>query len=148
VKLSLMTDNDLAERMGDTATEAEGARMRRLLTIAGFEDTDEVSDHAWQILLPQAACWYVVGEPPYAPTGYAGIVDGDGCTVCNPSPMGEDNANLIAAAPGLLAALRGLLSEHDALSMATMPPGTDRWPERAAAARAVINMATGHKVLL
>ena len=37
--------------------------------------------------------------------GYRAIVTEDGETVCNPSPMGEANARLIAAAPDLLEAL-------------------------------------------
>lgn len=37
--------------------------------------------------------------------GYRAILDKDGFTVCNPSPMGARNAALIAAAPDLLAAL-------------------------------------------
>jgi len=37
--------------------------------------------------------------------GFRAIVDDMGFTICNPSPMGEQNANLIAAAPDLLEAL-------------------------------------------
>ena len=37
--------------------------------------------------------------------GYRAIVTEDGETICNPSPMGEANARLIAAAPDLLEAL-------------------------------------------
>jgi hypothetical protein len=37
--------------------------------------------------------------------GYRAIVTDDGETICNPSPMGEANARLIAAAPDLLEAL-------------------------------------------
>jgi hypothetical protein len=37
--------------------------------------------------------------------GYRAIVTDDGETICNPSPMGEENARLIAAAPDLLEAL-------------------------------------------
>ena len=42
--------------------------------------------------------------------GYRAIVDADGDTICNPSPMGEANARLIAAAPDLLAALQSLVA--------------------------------------
>lgn len=35
--------------------------------------------------------------------GHHYIVDADGFTICDPSPMGEGNARLIAAAPDLLA---------------------------------------------
>ena len=37
--------------------------------------------------------------------GNRAIVDAEGFTICNPSPMGEANARLIAAAPDLLDAL-------------------------------------------
>ncbi|MFA5387488.1 MAG: hypothetical protein WC322_03795 [Candidatus Paceibacterota bacterium] len=55
------------------------------------------------------------------------------------------NAHLVAAAPRLLAALRGMLREHDALTIATggKPGVTDRWSERATAARAAIAAAEG-----
>jgi len=58
------------------------------------------------------------------------------------------NACLVAAAPELLEALRGMLREHDAITIAAggKPGVTDRWPERAAAARAVIAKATGTQV--
>ena len=51
------------------------------------------------------------------------------------------NARLIAAAPDLLAALKGILREHDALQMAEGRTG-DRWPS-ATRARAAIAKATG-----
>jgi len=38
------------------------------------------------------------------------IVDSEGFTIANPSPMGEADARLIAAAPELLAALQRLLA--------------------------------------
>jgi hypothetical protein len=37
--------------------------------------------------------------------GHHFVIDSDGFTICDPSPMGEANARLIAAAPDLLAAL-------------------------------------------
>ena len=37
--------------------------------------------------------------------GNRAIVDAEGFTICNPSPMGEANARLISAAPDLLEAL-------------------------------------------
>ena len=37
--------------------------------------------------------------------GYRAIVDSLGFTICNPSPMGAQNAALISAAPDLLDAL-------------------------------------------
>ena len=51
------------------------------------------------------------------------------------------DARLIAAAPDLLAALKGILREHDALQMAEGRTG-DRWPA-ATRARAAIAKATG-----
>ena len=51
------------------------------------------------------------------------------------------DARLIAAAPDLLAALKGILREHDALQMAEGRTG-DRWPA-ATRARAAITKATG-----
>ena len=54
--------------------------------------------------------WYrfPVTGPDYAGADYFVILDGDGTTVCNPSPMGQDAARVIAAAPDLLAALQRL----------------------------------------
>lgn len=55
--------------------------------------------------------WYALSEGiTDSAIGYRAIVDSDGVTVCNPSPMGEANARLIAAAPDLLAALQGLMN--------------------------------------
>ena len=48
--------------------------------------------------------WLIEDRLENAHIGYRAIVDEEGCTVCNPSPMGEANARLIAAAPELLAA--------------------------------------------
>lgn len=57
--------------------------------------------------------WAIIDDVTDAAIGYRAIVaiDGEnfGETICNPSPMGEANARLIAAAPELLAALQGLL---------------------------------------
>ena len=52
--------------------------------------------------------WFPVTGPDYAGAEYFVILDGDGTTVCNPSPMGQDAAYLIAAAPAMLAALQRL----------------------------------------
>ncbi len=49
--------------------------------------------------------WYIDCQNESAAIGYRAIVDKDGYTVCSPSPMGQANARLIAAAPDLLAAL-------------------------------------------
>ncbi len=57
-----------------------------------------------------SAPWYALVEGVTdAAIGYRAIIDSDGYTVCNPSPMGEANARLIAAAPDLLEALRATL---------------------------------------
>jgi hypothetical protein len=45
--------------------------------------------------------------------GHHYVVDGDGYTICNPSPMGEANARLIANAPALADALRWALDQID-----------------------------------
>jgi hypothetical protein len=85
------------------------------------------------------APWYALAEGVTdAAIGYRAIIDSDGYTVCNPSPMGEANARLIAAAPDLLNALDGLLDylrDYDA-----------DYPEAApifGKARAAIAKATG-----
>jgi hypothetical protein len=53
--------------------------------------------------------WFPVTGPDYAGAEYFVILETDGATVCNPSPMGQDAARLIAAAPDLLAALQRLV---------------------------------------
>jgi hypothetical protein len=53
--------------------------------------------------------WKIYDQLPDAAIGYRAIIDEDGFTVCNPSPMGEANARLIAAAPDLLASLKELM---------------------------------------
>lgn len=63
--------------------------------------------------------WLIEDRLENAHIGYRAIVDADGCTVCNPSPMGEANARLISAAPDLLEALRDLLSRADLDQSAT-----------------------------
>ena len=80
--------------------------------------------------------WYIDCQNESAAIGYRAIVDGDGYTVCSPSPMGQANARLIAAAPDLLAALRlceRALEERDA----------EAEEHAAKAARAAIAKATG-----
>jgi protein-tyrosine-phosphatase len=60
--------------------------------------------------------WLIEDRLENAHIGYRAIVDADGCTVCNPSPMGEANARLIAAAPDLLDVLcRALPYVEDAI---------------------------------
>ena len=50
--------------------------------------------------------WFWADNVPDAPPQYRMIVDADGATVCDPSPMSEHDARLLAAAPALLAALQ------------------------------------------
>jgi hypothetical protein len=57
--------------------------------------------------------WFWTDSVPDAFIGMRAIVDCDGFTVCDPSPMGQDKAHLIAAAPALLAALEALLEQAD-----------------------------------
>jgi hypothetical protein len=60
------------------------------------------------------APWYWADNVPDAPPHYRMVVDADGFTVCDPSPMGEADARLIAAAPDLLAALRNVIASYRA----------------------------------
>jgi hypothetical protein len=53
--------------------------------------------------------WYWADNVPDAPPQYRMIVDADGFTVCDPSPMSEHDARLVAAAPELLACLLDVL---------------------------------------
>lgn len=53
--------------------------------------------------------WFFDDSMSGAEIGYRAIVDDEGVTICNPSPMGEANARLIAQAPALLAALQDML---------------------------------------
>lgn len=66
--------------------------------------------------------------------GYRAIVDEDGYTVVAPSPMGADNARLIAAVPDMVAALT-LLVQGDGKP--------DECPRAMAAARAALLKARG-----
>ena len=54
---------------------------------------------------PAASPWFIVDDVEGREIGYRAIVDSDGFTICDPSPMGESNARLISAAPDLLNAL-------------------------------------------
>lgn len=57
--------------------------------------------------------WAITQTCPGHEIGFRAIVDHEGFTVCNPSPMGERVALLIRAAPELLAALEDLLNMPD-----------------------------------
>jgi hypothetical protein len=77
--------------------------------------------------------------------GFRAIVDSEGVTVCNPSPMGEANARLIAAAPDLLAALYLALpfvEDHEGEEI--YKPGTVK--KAIATIRAAIARAEGEAV--
>jgi hypothetical protein len=82
--------------------------------------------------------WKIDYNVPDHYIGYRAIIDDDGYTVCNPSPMGEANARLIAAAPDLLDALIALceICEDD-----------DQYPQHTEAARAAIAKATSDQTV-
>jgi len=79
--------------------------------------------------------WLIDDRVPGAFIGYRAIVDEDGVTICDPSPMGEDNARLIAAAPALLASLqacvlqmeqmRGMFDDSDGAIQAAIDDAKD-----------------------
>jgi hypothetical protein len=50
--------------------------------------------------------WFIVDDVPGAETGMRAIVDADGTTVCNPSPMGAEGAALIRHAPQMFRCLQ------------------------------------------
>lgn len=82
--------------------------------------------------------WYWADNVPDAPKNYRMIVDVDGFTIAEPSPMGEADARLIAAAPELLAALQMVnrIWSHD--QTANLAPDSP-----VAIVRAAIAKATG-----
>lgn len=83
--------------------------------------------------------WYYCDDVPDANIGYRAIVDTSGTVICNPSPMGADNARLIAAAPELLEALIWAVDQLD--------DDLDLDHRQAIqAARAVIAKAKGHAI--
>jgi hypothetical protein len=55
--------------------------------------------------------WQIIETVPGASIGYRAIIDQDGYTVCVPSPMGGDNARLIASAPAMLEALKAIADQ-------------------------------------
>lgn len=48
--------------------------------------------------------------------GHHYVTDGDGFTICDPSPMGAANARLIASAPALVDVLRCALADLEGLA--------------------------------
>ena len=86
--------------------------------------------------------WLIEDRLENAHIGYRAIVDEEGCTVCNPSPMGEANARLIAAAPDLLDMLcRALPFVEDAIDDPCYKPESVRAAVKQI--RAAIAKATG-----
>ncbi|MGA1296426.1 MAG: hypothetical protein ACO3X1_14035 [Burkholderiaceae bacterium] len=80
--------------------------------------------------------WQIFDRVEGANIGFRAIVTANGDIICNPSPMGECNARLIAAAPDLLAALEmvsGIWS-HD--QTANVSPHSPLGIVRAAIAKA------------
>lgn len=91
--------------------------------------------------------WIIEDRLENAAIGYRAIVDADGYTVCNPSPMGEANARLIAAAPDLLDALTNLyLVAQEQLDQSATHDGLTNcdWLARC---RAAIAKATGDQTV-
>ncbi len=72
--------------------------------------------------------------------GHHSIVDSDGCTIADSSPMGEANARLIAAAPKLLDALETVLF---AVTKDYDTNGTIDYVAVAMLCRSMIELATG-----
>jgi len=89
--------------------------------------------------------WYIDCQNESAAIGYRAIVDKDGYTVCNPSPMGQANARLIAAAPDLLAALQAAWAFFEPVYVSAMADDTERTAqdELMDTVRAAIAQATG-----
>jgi len=84
--------------------------------------------------------WYIDRILNNANLGYRAIIDGDGYTVCSPSPMGQANARLIAAAPDLLAVLEEIVKAIDFERGASETEDAERL---LIAAREAIAKATG-----
>ena len=78
--------------------------------------------------------WKIINDCPGYMVGYRAIVDEEGYTIVAPSPMGFDNARLIATAPDMLAVL-SLLVHGDGQP--------DEMPRIMAAARAALAKAKG-----
>ena len=74
--------------------------------------------------------------------GYWAVLDSDGYTICNPSPMGRANASLIQAAPDLLDALRAC-AEYLGCIPETAAGGDDEAMRLTRLASDVLARATG-----
>lgn len=90
------------------------------------------------------APWAIIVDVPGAAVGYRAIVKNDdgqpGDVICNPSPMGEADARLIAAAPELLAALSAMLS---AAELDVLDDTSNVWRSLMLNAHAAIQRANG-----
>ena len=89
--------------------------------------------------------WYIDCQNESAAIGYRAIVDNEGYTICNPSPMGQADAKLIAAAPELLAALQAVWKFFEPVYVSAMADDTERTAqdELMDTVRAAIAKATG-----
>ena len=85
--------------------------------------------------------WYIDCQNESAAIGYRAIVDNEGYTICNPSPMGQADARLIAAAPDLLAALENMVSHFPHWAAQIDMKQIDR--DAVGMARAAIAKSTG-----
>lgn len=86
--------------------------------------------------------WLIEDRVPGKEIGIRAIVDDNGYTICEPSPMGESNARLIANAPLMLDALCKIsLAEPESSSSAV-----EKVRDMAKIARAAIRKATGEEV--
>lgn len=85
--------------------------------------------------------WYIEDRVDGREIGFRAIVDSEGFTICEPSPMGEANAWLIAAAPKLLKALEGLLADALRLGLADSEYSGSAIEASAAIARAKGNVS-------
>lgn len=81
------------------------------------------------------APWLICDATEFKHIGYRAIVTVDGETICTPSPMGNADAALIAAAPDLLAVLMDFVSHYGS-------DDVSRWMEIRETARAAIARAT------
>jgi len=82
------------------------------------------------------APWLIFYDGPDYGIGYRAIVDSEGYTICNSSPMGEANARLIAAAPDMLAALQMVEAIWSRDQTANIDPESPLAKVRAAIAKA------------
>ena len=89
------------------------------------------------------APWYWADNVPDAPPHYRMVVDADGFTIAEPSPMSEADARLIAAAPDLLAAALCALADFEGILPEFDPEREHPAWETLAELRAAIAKATG-----